>query len=624
MKTRASKGQTAFTEAVALFRQGDVTAAEALCLSIPESDPLYFDAQHLSGLAALHAGRHEESVTRLQRAVAVNGKDAAAQGNLGLALMRAGRLQDALQVLEDALALDPKSSSNELYRGQVLVKLKRLDEAVMAFRRTIELRPDDPGTYRHLAVTLGDMGRLEEALCAHEKVLELEPDQADHYGNIAGILCSLKRHSEISPFVEKALQLQPGHEIALLGRMDMLIASGKLNEALASAEELLAAHPKSLQGHIWRSKILVLMNQPERALQLSAAVRNIALDDPATHVNQGWILSFLNRFREAIVCYDRAIKLKPDHVDARYNRAFAMLTLGHFEEGWVEYEYRNLRQKTLSARKYPKPLWWGKEPIKDRRLFLYYEQGLGDTIQFSRYAMLAADQGAKVIMSVHDPLRRLFASFDRRIRVIGMDEEPTEFDFHCPLLSLPLAFGTKLGTIPAWPEGYLKAPAEDAQAWAQRLPAGRRRIGLVWSGSTLHHNDALRSIPLAKLTPLFQSGDVWVSLQKGPRDSDRPALEASDIFDPTDELGDFADTAALISALDLVVTVDTSVAHLAGALGKPVWVILPFSPDFRWLLRREDTPWYSGMRLFRQRRPGDWEDVVARLKTTLQEGSRRL
>ena len=618
MKPPANTRQAQLAEAASLLKRGDNAAAEGLCLAILQHQPGNFDALHLAGIAALQGERFEEGISRLERAIAINSNDVAIHANLGTAQMKAGHWQDALKSLDKALALDPQSASAEFNRAQVLVKLKRQSAAITGFRRAIELKADYLAAYLHLGRVLTDNGRLQDALCTYETLLRLQPEGAHNHANMAATLCVLKRYDEVLPFAEKALQLQPGNELALLSRMDMLIATGKLNEALASAEELLAAHPKSLQGHIWRSKILVLMNQPERALQLSAAVRNIALDDPATHVNQGWILSFLNRFREAIVCYDRAIKLKPDHVDARYNRAFAMLTLGHFEEGWVEYEYRNLRQKTLSARKYPKPLWWGKEPIKDRRLFLYYEQGLGDTIQFSRYAMLAADQGAKVIMSVHDPLRRLFASFDRRIRVIGMDEEPTEFDFHCPLLSLPLAFGTKLGTIPAWPEGYLKAPAEDAQAWAQRLPAGRRRIGLVWSGSTLHHNDALRSIPLAKLTPLFQSGDVWVSLQKGPRDSDRPALEASDIFDPTDELGDFADTAALISALDLVVTVDTSVAHLAGALGKPVWMMLPFSPDFRWLLRREDSPWYPSMRLFRQQKPGDWDNVIARINQALK------
>jgi len=618
MNAPANKQQAQFAEAVSLLRQGNIAAAEVLCLALLRRDPRYFDALHLAGLISNQSGQHEEAIVRLRRAVAINSKDAAAQSNLGLTLMQAGQLQDALKSLETALILDPKFTSAEYNRAQVLVKLNRQDEAIAAYRRVIELQPDHLAAHQTLGRVLADKGRHEEALSVYEKALELQPDSADNNASIAGTLCLLRRHNEVTPFVEKALQLQPGHELALLSRMDTLVAKGQLTEALASAEELLAAHPKSLQGHLWRSRILVFLGQPERALKLSAASRNIAPEDPATYTNQGWILGFLNRLREAILAYEQAIKLKPDHADARYNRAFALLTLGHFDEGWLEYEYRNLREKTLAIQKYPKPFWWGKEPIKDQRLFLYYEQGLGDTIQFSRYALLAAEQGAKVVLSVHDPLRRLFKDFDPRILVIGQKEEPSEFDLHCPLLSLPLAFGTKLETIPTWPEGYLKAPAEEVAAWAQRLPAGRRRIGLAWSGSTLHHNDSLRSIPLAKLTPLFQSGDVWVSLQKDPRDRDRPALEASGIFDPTAELGDFADTAALISALDLVITVDTSVAHLAGALGKPVWVMLPFAPDFRWMLRREDSPWYPSMRLFRQQRSGDWDGVIAKISQALQ------
>jgi len=618
MKPPSRQNHAELAKAVALLQQGEFTLAEATCLAILRREPKHFEAQHLAGLVAIKAGRHEDGISRLQRAVAINSKDAAAQRNLALAMTQAGRLQEALQSLDGALALDPQSASTILQRAEVLLRLEHLDEAIVALRRAIELQPDNVTTNQILARTLLNMGRLEEALSTYEKILELQPDQSDNYGNTAAVLCQLRRYAEALPLVEKALQLQPGHELALLCRTDALIAAGKLIEALAIAEELLAAQPQSLQGHIWRSRILVFLGQPERALPLSAASRNIALDDPTTHVNYGWILTFLNRFREAIVSYDRAIKLKPNHAEARYNRSFALLTLGAFEEGWLDYEYRNLRHKTVAVRLYKKPLWWGKESIKDQRLFLYPEQGLGDTIQFSRYALLAADQGARVVLSVQQPLRRLFDSFDPRIVVISPNEEPTEFDLHCPFLSLPLAFGTRLETIPAWPKGYLKAPAAEAKAWAERLPAGRRRIGLVWSGSTLHQNDALRSAPFAQLTPLFQSGDTWISLQKEPRDSDRPALEASGIFDPSAELGDFADTAALISALDLVVAVDTSVAHLAGALGKPVWMMLPFSPDFRWLLRREDSPWYPSMRLFRQQKFGDWDSVIARIKKALQ------
>jgi ADP-heptose:LPS heptosyltransferase len=216
---------------------------------------------------------------------------------------------------------------------------------------------------------------------------------------------------------------------------------------------------------------------------------------------------------------------------------------------------------------------------------------------------------------VQKPLYRLFQSFHPKVVVINSTEVPVEFDLHCPLLSLPLAFRTRLETIPAWPDGYLKAP-EEAARWAQRLPQGRR-VGLVWSGSNAHNNDANRSIALARLSPLFQSGDVWVSLQKEVRGKDQPVLQASGLLDLTADLEDFADTAALISALDLVIAVDTSVAHLAAALGKPVWLMLPYAPDFRWLLDREDSPWYPSIRLFRQPRPGDWDSVIRRIAEAL-------
>jgi len=332
----------------------------------------------------------------------------------------------------------------------------------------------------------------------------------------------------------------------------------------------------------------------------------------------GSALGSLGRLDEAVMSYEAALKIKPDDRETSWNRALALLLLGRFEEGWLAYEYRNLRRKTLAARKYPQPLWWGQEPLKDRHLYVYWEQGLGDTIQFARYVLLAAAAGAKVTFSLQDPLLRLFEGFDSAITMIGQNEAPTEFDLHCPLMTLPLAFGTRLETIPAFESGYLSVPPADIARWDQRLPRGRRRIGLVWSGSRIHGNDANRSIRLARLSPLLQTDDIWVSLQKEIRDADRAALAGSGLLDVSAELGDFADTAALISSLDLVISVDTSVAHLAGALGKPTWIMLPFAPDFRWLLDREDSPWYPKMRLFRQSRAGDWDGVIARIGEALR------
>ncbi|MCA3426523.1 MAG: tetratricopeptide repeat protein [Roseomonas sp.] len=606
-----------FSKAIAALRQGDLAKAEALCLAVLDLDPRHVEALRLSGLAATQAGRPDEGANRLQLATQIRPKDPILHNNLALALIKQGRDLEALVSFETALVLDPEAIDVRQHAGNLLHKLGRHSEAVAAFDRIIAKKPDDADAHHHRGHALADLQQFEEAYDAHEKAHRLQPHSAAYIAGMASVLCNLKRHNEAKPLIEKALAIQPDMELALLCRADTLLSEGRLQESLDPIEAVIAAHPYSLQGHFWRCKILVLLGQPERALMLSAASRGIELGNPLTFINHGFILAALNRFEEAIGFYDRALKIKPDDTEAHHNRAFALLTLGRFEEGWLAYEYRNLRKKPSLARNYSKPLWWGDEPLKDQKLFVYSEQGLGDTIHFGRYALLAAERGATVCLSVQKPLYRLFRGFHPKVLVISSTEVPVEFDLHCPLLSLPLAFRTRLETIPAWPDGYLKAPEEEAARWAQRLPRGRR-IGLVWSGSNTHSNDANRSIALARLRPLFQSSDVWISLQKEVRERDQTALQASGLLDLTAELEDFADTAALISALDLVIAVDTSVAHLAAALGKPVWLMLPFAPDFRWLLDREDSPWYPSMRLFRQPRPGDWDSVITRIADALR------
>ena len=617
MKPPPRPVQQLLTEGIALLQQGQFVAGEAAMLAILKRDPRNFDALHLAGVAAAQLGRHEEGANRIRRALAINSRSAAAHGNLGSALFRLGRHEEALIAQDRALALDPKAANAHHNRGAVLLKLQRLDQAIAAFDFAIALKPDFAEAHNDRACALSDQKKPEEALAAYEKALSFRPDTAAYLVNVALALCGLQRHAEAMPFLDQALLIKPGDAGALIGRAQALVALGRPAEGLAVAESALVAHPGLMLGHLWRANALVQRGQPEAALIAADTARSMAPEDASTHNGYGFILGHLNRLEEALVSYDHALKLKPDDTETLWNRALALLALGRFEEGWLAYEYRNLRRKTLAARKYPQPLWWGKQALTDQRLYVYWEQGLGDTIQFARYVPLAAAAGAQVTFSVQEPLRRLFKEFDPAVTIIGQNDEPAAFDLHCPLLTLPLAFGTTLRTIPAFPRGYLRVPAEDAARWAARLPSGRRRIGLVWSGSATHGNDANRSIALVRLAALIQPEDSWISLQKEVRQSDQATLRSSGLIDLSAELGDFADTAALISALDLVIAVDTSVAHLAAALGKPVWLMVPFAPDFRWLLGREDSPWYPGMRLFRQDRAGDWDGVVARIGAAL-------
>jgi tetratricopeptide (TPR) repeat protein len=618
MTLRPQNASAQFLSAIALLKQGNPAAAEAACLAVLKREPRHADALHLAGLLATQLGQLDEGINRLRRAVAIKPKDAAIHGHLGLALVKGGHDAEAMVSFEKSLELNPKSPETALNYGQLLLHLGRAADAMAVFNGLIADQANYAEAHHQRGRALMELGQLEAALAAHEKALGLHPNSPDYLIGIAMALCELGRAAQGLPFAEKALQLKPGFDLAMLSRAEILLALGHRHESLAVAEEVLRAAPQTRRSRRWLGKLLMALGQPESALLVATLDCASGNDDPVAHINHGTILTALNRLQEALLAYDRALHLKPDHAEARYNRAFTLLALGRFEDGWRDYEYRHLRPKAQSRRGFSQPIWKGRESLQGQRLLIHAEQGFGDTIQFARYGLLAAGAGADVILAVQKPLLRLFAGFHPAMRVIDEDEARTDFDLHCPMLSLPLAFGTRLETIPAWPDGYLKAPAEEVARFAARLPKGRRRIGVVWSGSTIHTNDANRSMALERLLPLFQSGDVWVSLQKEVRAADQPALRASALCDLTAELNDFADTAALISALDLVIAVDTSVAHLAAALGKPVWLMLPFAPDFRWLFDREDSPWYPGMRLFRQQELGDWNGVVARISAALQ------
>lgn len=605
-------------EAVALFRQGRAADAEAGFRAVIKRDPRNFDALHYAGVVCAERGGAAEGVTLIRRAIAINPRSAEAQANLGSALSMLGRYEEALISLDRAMAINPKAASALHNRGFVLMKLKRLKEAVAAFDRAIELKPDFAEAHNDRGNALMDQYNLEEALAAYESARRLRPNSSGFLVNIALVLCELQRFGEALTKAELALDISPNHPGAMITRTQALLGLGRAAEGLANIDNALKIDPNMVQAHLWRSSALNLLARPEAALSAVEKALCLAPEDPGVNNFYGFALGNLNCVEQALAAYDKALTLKSNDKETLWNRALALLVLGRFDEGWLAYEYRNLRHKTLAARKYPKPLWWGKELLENQHLYVYWEQGLGDTLHFARYALLAVAAGARVTLSVQDPLLRLFKDFAPGVTVVGQNDEPDEFDLHCPLLTMPRAFGTRLETIPAFEHGYLSAPAEDVARWDERLPKGRRRIGLVWSGSKTHANDANRSLALAKLLSLFTPDHVWVSLQKELREADRAAFEASGLLDISAELGDFADTAALISALDLVVAVDTSVAHLAGALGKPTWVMVPFSPDFRWLLDREDTPWYPKMRLFRQSRAGDWDGVVARIDAALR------
>jgi len=343
-------------------------------------------------------------------------------------------------------------------------------------------------------------------------------------------------------------------------------------------------------------------------------------DYAEAHTNRGVTLHVLKRFDEALQCYAHALAARPDFAEAHYNEGLSRLLTGDFDRGWAEHDWwRGIAQFKRSDRNFTQPRWTGAQAIAGKTILLHAEQGFGDTIQFCRYAARVEALGARVILEVQETLRDLIRSLDGAVQVVAKGDTLPPFDMHCPFLSLPLAFGTRLATIPSQTP-YLYASAQAVADWNARLPPRTRpRIGLAWSGRPEHNNDQNRSIDLASfLSPLQGIDATLVSLQREVRAADAIVLqERRDVIHFGEALKDFSDTAALAANMDLVIAVDTSVAHLAGALAKPVWMLLPFVPDWRWLLDRDDSPWYPTARLFRQDDSRQWNGAFGRLGAAL-------
>ena len=401
-------------------------------------------------------------------------------------------------------------------------------------------------------------------------------------------------------------------------RATTLMELGRYEEAVASFDAALAVQPNHAEALCHRGNALLKLNRVEDAVATFAKALVPAPRDPQILHNHAHALRQLGRPGGALVSIEKALAIKPDFASGHMERGLALLTLGDWRSGFASYEERwNTEEFIAQRRDFAAPLWLGKESIAGRTILLHAEQGFGDTLQFVRYAPLVARQGATVLLEVQPELKLLLSRTAGVARVLPRGEELPPFDLHCPLMSLPLAFSTGVASVPA-EVPYVRVPEELVAAWRDRLPQGRLRVGVAWSGRSTHKNDRNRSIALARLAPLLAADVAFVSLQCELREEDRAALQAhGDLLCLGPELRTFADTAAVVSLLDLVISVDTALVHLAGALGKPAWIMLPAGPDWRWLLKRDDTPWYPTARLFRQPRLGDWESVVERVRHEL-------
>ncbi len=581
---------------------------------------LALHAEHprsLYGLALIahQAGDCDTAVRLLQKAIASSPNDPTYHFSLAGALQAQRKPEEALAAYRRTLALQPDFAAAHNNIAGLLQSTGKLEEAKTHYERAVTLKPDYAAAYCNLGVVLQNLGDLNQSIACHEKALLLRPDFAEAHNNLGLVLRQHGKLEEAKSHYERAVTLRPDYAEAFNNLGVLLRQLGNLDDSVARFEKLLALRPNSAEAFDNLGNTLRDLGRLEGSVASHQRAIQLRPDLAKAHNNLGYTLRKQGKLAEARQSSNRALALDPQSVDIRWNLCLLDLLEGNYAAGWSGYEIRHQRKENR-PRNFPQPIWRG-EPLNGARILLHAEQGLGDSLQFLRYVPMVHAAGGKVILSVPSTLARLAANLPGVDTLTIDDEIPPAFDRHCPLMSLPLAFKTTLDSIPGHVP-YLTVPQEALRAASNlHWPSAKRRVGLVWSGNPKCTEDQIRSMPLSNLQPLLNlEGLHFFSLQLGPAAAQRDAIQTP-IVDLRPAIKDLADTAALMTHLDLIVTVDTSIAHLAGALAKPTWVLLPSAPDWRWLMHREDTPWYPTMRLFRQPTFGDWDTVIAQLRHEL-------
>jgi tetratricopeptide (TPR) repeat protein len=666
MSTDSPHTGTILQQGLALHRKGQLDEARALYEQALLLQPESFEALHLLGLIAFQAHDPAQAADLFRKALLVNPDSPIAHHDYGSAQSALGKHRAALVSYDDAIALDPEYALAHYNRGNTLFDLGMLESAVASYERAISLKPDYPlacnnlgvallcmkdygaalsrfddsvvrwpgnaETHNYRAHALRELKRLDEATESCLRAISIKEDFAEAHANLGLILQETGDADAASSALNRAINLRPEFFEAHVALGGLFLQTGQWQAALSSYDRAVALKPNDTSAHCGRGMAFYELGQLDQAITSFNRAIAIRADCAAAYVNRGGALVVTNLVDAALASYDRALVIDGNSPAAHFGRSMVLLLRGDLAEGWQEYEWRwkfdlfNSRER----RSFAQPLWLGRESLAGKTILLCAEQGLGDTIQFCRYATLVARSGARVILEAPEALTGLLRSLEGVASIVARGDALPSFDYYCPLMSLPLAFGTNLSNIPGHTP-YLHATSERRRYWADKLGAAEdTRVGLVWSGGFWPNKPDLwsvnkrRNMPLAKLAPLRHSDCEFYSLQKGQHEAAELAKvkaegwDGPELRDHTGELKDFADTAAFMHCLDLIISVDTATAHLAGALGKPVWILNRFDTEWRWMLNRDDSPWYPTARVYRQKRPGDWDEVIQRLHCDLQ------
>ncbi len=606
--------RAAFDQAVKLHQARRMVEAEEIYRAILAVHPEHPGALHLMGVIDIQRNNPAAAIEKIAAALRLNPAAAPFHGNYATALQALGRRDEAEKHYREAVRLDPSYADAHNNLGALLEKRGRNDDALRCYRAALAARPAFPEAHCNLGQLLRTTGSFDEAIKHLNEAIKLRPDYADAHRGLGMALGRQNKNDQAIIALRKAIELRPddaeahnhlGNRLKAKGELDA--AESVYRKALALRPDFVDVHNNLGNVHFRRGRLADAEACYRRALELRP-------NYPDGYGNLGIVHMGRCRYDEAVVSLRRALELRPNYPEAMCNLSQALLVLGQFKEGWERYESR-WRLSAMPPRPFRQP-WWHGEELLGRTILLHVEQGLGDAIQFARYAPIVKALGADVILETPRELMRLFAPLALQgIRLVQRGTALPHFDVHCPLLSLPGALGCGLTEIPATVP-YLQVDDAAVKTWRERLgPGPELKIGLVWAGNPQHGNDHNRSFRPIAFKPIIDvPGTRFFSLQKQRRPSDDADLATlGAIADPTAALQDFSDTAAALSALDLLIAADTSIVHLAGALARPVWMMTPFSPDWRWLLGRDDTPWYPTLRLYRQPREKDWASVMARV-----------
>jgi len=639
-------------QALAIHQQGRLAEAEGLYRDILQDQYDLFDGWHLLGVVKFQQGLFEEAVGLFETSIKLNNLSAPAYSNLGNALLQLQRQQDALEAYRNAVRIQPDYATGHFNLGSLLATLHLIEEALASYNQAISLDPQHISALQNRGLIYLGRKDYAQAIADFNQILSITPGHADSllnrglaYYESGQYIAAIQNYSEL-------LKTQPGNvdvhcyqgmAFYKLGMYEQAVSSygngllidnksaktlnnrgaalhrlAQYEGALSNYDRAILLQPGYAEAYSNRGALLHEMTKYEDALASHDQALAIDPQYASAHCNRGMVLLDMLRHEEALESYDKALAINPDYAEAHWNQSLCRLRMGDFKKGWEQYEWRwKIDSVAPLKRQFAQPNWLGEEPIAGKTILLHADQGLGDTIQFCRYAQILAAQDATVLLEVPLALKSLLHDLSGVHQLIGAGEPLPEFDMHCQIMSLPFACKTLADSIPcAIP--YIFAQQQYVEKWASRFEAKKGlRIGIAWAGSSAHANDNNRSVALEKLQPLLTLNHQIFSLQKELRPADADFLHSTGVTHWGEELQDFSDTAGIIQSLDLVISVDTSVAHLAGAMGKQVWIMLPYSPDWRWPVDRDTSLWYPTATLLRQPAVGDWDSVINTMTAAL-------